>query len=97
MVQLCISCTELHFQRCSWYGNAAKHDAAFSSRWPTPGCQINSRKFIGYTFLAVEEVLLCGATGKRKMMGFREAFAEVHAANDEMRSLYVQLAASSEA
>jgi hypothetical protein len=35
------------------------------------------------------------ATGKRKKMGFREAFAEVHAANDEMRSLYVQLAASS--
>jgi hypothetical protein len=33
--------------------------------------------------------------GKRKKMGFREAFAEVHAANDEMRSLYVQLAASS--
>ncbi|CAL8466445.1 g5981 [Coccomyxa elongata] len=33
--------------------------------------------------------------GKRKKMGFREAFAEVHAANDEMQSLYVQLAASS--
>lgn len=35
----------------------------------------------------------CGA-GKRKKMGFREAFAEVHAANDEMRSLYAQLAAT---
>jgi hypothetical protein len=27
-------------------------------------------------------------------MGFREAFAEVHAANDEMHRLYVQLVAA---
>ncbi|EIE19852.1 hypothetical protein COCSUDRAFT_58089 [Coccomyxa subellipsoidea C-169] len=33
--------------------------------------------------------------GKRKKIGYREAFGEVHAANDEMRSLYVQLATSS--
>ncbi len=37
----------------------------------------------------------CDGSGKREKMGFREAFAEVHAANDEMQSLYVQLAASS--
>ena len=41
------------------------------------------------------QMFIGAATGKRKKMGFREAFAEVHAANDEMRSLYVQLAASS--
>ncbi len=33
------------------------------------------------------------AAGKRRNMGFAEAFAEVHAANAHMRSLYVQWAA----
>ena len=31
--------------------------------------------------------------GKRRNMGFAEAFAEVHAANAHMHSLYVQWAA----
>ena len=31
--------------------------------------------------------------GKRRNMGFAEAFAEVHAANEHMRALYVQYAA----
>lgn len=52
-----------------------------------------------YVLVAEEIVVrvhgLCWFAGKRKKMGFREAFAEVHAANDEMRSLFVQLAASS--